>query len=131
MQVNIVTPRRKLVEKAESNAVWLPSAKGQLQILPGHRELMTQLDTGILTYTDESGQKHHYALSYGFAEVSDDTVTVLAETCEPASEVDVKRAQEAQQRAESAIANLESGDQFSKHQFKLQRAMVRQQVTQK
>ncbi len=128
LEVDIVTPTRRLVVGAHTPAAYLPGTNGLLKILPGHADLLTTLGAGILSFA-EDGVEKKYAVSYGFAEVKNNKVTVLAETCEPAEEVDVERAQKAQQKAEEALHGTLTQEQFEKYQLKVQRALIRQQVS--
>lgn len=127
IQVDVVTPTRKLVEGATVANVRLPSSKGELTILPGHTQLLTLLGTGILAFT-EDGRERRFAVSYGFAEVSHNRVLVLAETAEEQSEIDTSRAKSAQKRAEEHLVGTMTPEEFKKQQLKLQRALIRQQV---
>lgn len=128
LEVDIVTPTRRLVVGAHTPAAYIPGANGTLKILPGHADLLTTLGAGILSFA-EDGVEKKFAVSYGFAEVKNNKVTVLAETCEPADEIDVERAHKAQTKAQQALAgNLTQAD-FQKQQLKVQRALIRQQVS--
>ena len=129
IELDIVTPTRRLVVGAKTAKVKLPGAKGQLEILSGHSDLLTLLGAGILSYT-EDGVEKKFAVSYGFAEIRKNKLTVLAETCEPADEIDIDRAQKAQKKAEAALTGALTEEQFNKYQLKVQRALIRQQVTQ-
>jgi F-type H+-transporting ATPase subunit epsilon len=64
-------------------------------------------------------------------EVGDDKVLVLADTAERAEEVDVARAEEARQRAESSIANRQSTIELEHAQAALRRANLRLRIGQK
>jgi len=128
VKVSIVTPQRKLVEDVEATDVTFQAAKGQLQILPGHTELLTTLDTGLLSFVS-GGEKRRFAVSYGFAEVKDDHVLFLAETCEESSEIDVDRAKEAQRLAWKYLTEgITDPEEFKKIQLKHERAVLRQEV---
>lgn len=123
MQIDIVTPHRRLVTGERTDRIKLPGSKGQLEILENHAELLSTLTTGILEF---NGRK--FAVSQGFVEIKDEKVTVLAETCEESTEIDKSRAQEAQRRAEEKLQDTLSDEEFEKYQLKLQRALVRQQL---
>lgn len=127
MIVDIVTPTRKLVDGATTDSVKLPSQLGELQILPGHTELLTILGTGILSFPSGSGERK-FAVSYGFAEIRNDRILVLAETCEESTEIDKVRAQAAKKKAEEALAATLDEHAFRKYELKLQRAVVRQNI---
>src|SRR5688500_15535082 len=102
IEVDIVTPTRKLVEGAKATSVKLPTVKGQAEILPGHTEMVTLLETGELSVVSD-GKERKFAVSYGFAEVRKDKVLVLAETVEEAKEINLERAKTAQQKAQEAL----------------------------
>ena len=127
IEIDITTPTKKLVEGAKTAGVKMPTPKGEIEVLPGHAEMITLLGTGVLSFTQD-GVLKKFAVSYGFAEVRHDKVTVLAETAESHDDVDKPRAVKAQKKAEEALAGTLSEENFRKYQLKLQRAMVRQQV---
>jgi len=104
-QLEIVTPEKKVVEtKAEE--VQIPGRNGYLGIMPGHAPLITELAVGEISFRENSTDQR-LAVAWGFAEVLPDKVTILAETAERPSEIDVERAHKAKERAEQ---RLSSGD---------------------
>jgi F-type H+-transporting ATPase subunit epsilon len=104
-QLEIVTPEKKVVDTATSE-VQIPGKNGYLGILPGHAPLITELAVGEISYHADSGEQH-LAVAWGFAEVLPEKVTILAETAERPSEIDVERARKSKERAEQ---RLTSGD---------------------
>jgi F-type H+-transporting ATPase subunit epsilon len=104
-QLEIVTPEKKVVATA-AEEVQIPGKNGYLGILPGHAPLITELSVGEITYRENSTEQK-LAVAWGFAEVLPNKVTILAETAERPSEIDVARAQKAKERAEQ---RLTSGD---------------------
>lgn len=127
IEVDIVTPSRRILEGIKVDRVTLPTASGAITVLPGHTELVTLLSTGVLVLPSE-GTERRFAVSYGFSIVRKDKVIVLAETCEEATEVDVTRAKDAQKKAEKALSGVLTESEMRKQQLKLQRALIRQQV---
>jgi F-type H+-transporting ATPase subunit epsilon len=69
----------------------LPGKEGLFGVLPGHAPFVSVLGAGEAKYTAE-GRTHYLALSGGFAQVDPKQVTVLAETAELASQIDLERA---------------------------------------
>jgi F-type H+-transporting ATPase subunit epsilon len=108
----------------------IPGKKGYLGILPGHAPLITELAVGEISYRNDR-YTHHLAVAWGFAEVLPDKVTILAETAERPAEIDVKRAQEARQRAEERLKSGKTEVDYSRAQVALQRAETRLQVAEK
>ena len=104
-KLEIVTPEKKVVDTAASE-VQIPGKNGYLGVLPGHAPLITELSVGEITYRENSTEQR-LAVAWGFAEVLPNKVTILAETAERPSEIDVARARKAKERAEQRLA---SGD---------------------
>src|SRR5277367_4509942 len=104
-QLEIVTPEKKVVDTAASE-VQIPGRNGYLGVLPGHAPLITELAVGEITYRT-GAEEQRLAVAWGFAEVLPDKVTILAESAERPSEIDVERARKAKERAEQ---RLTSGD---------------------
>jgi F-type H+-transporting ATPase subunit epsilon len=104
-QLEIVTPEKKVVDTA-AEEIQIPGKNGYLGVLPGHAPLITELAVGEITYR-AAAKEERLAVAWGFAEVLPDKVTILAETAERPSEIDVERARKAKERAEQ---RLTSGD---------------------
>jgi F-type H+-transporting ATPase subunit epsilon len=121
IELEIVTPERLVLSKAVDDVI-LPSVEGYMGVLAGHAPLLAQLQVGTITYRAE-GRTHVLAVSGGFAEVLPHAVRVLAETCEPAEEIDLDRAQQARARAEQELQKADSD--FERLQVSLKRAVNR------
>jgi len=104
-KLEIVTPEKKVVDTA-AEEVQIPGKNGYLGVLPGHAPLITELAVGEITFRENSTEQK-LAVAWGFAEVLPDKVTILAETAERPSEIDVERARKAKERAQQ---RLTSGD---------------------
>ena len=98
-----VTPEKKVVDTA-AEEVQIPGKNGYLGVLPGHAPLITELAVGEITYCENS-QELRLAVAWGFAEVLPDKVTILAESAERPSEIDVERARKAKERAEQRLVS--------------------------
>ena len=102
LHLEIVTPDR-LVLSTEAEYVSARGIEGEFGVLPGHVSFLSALDIGTLHYTHD-GKTWYVFISGGFAEISDDTMTVLAESAECAENIDFARAAEARRRAEARLA---------------------------
>jgi F-type H+-transporting ATPase subunit epsilon len=79
------------------------TTEGELGILPHHAPLLGQLaEGGVVTIRTESGDDLVVAAHGGFLSVTERGVSILAETAEVSSEIDVDRAREALRRADEA-----------------------------
>ena len=101
LRLIIVTPEKQVVDAA-ADEVQLPGELGYLGILPGHATLVTLLKIGILSYRD-GATAHALAIASGFAEVADDTVSVLADLAEDRGEIDAGQAERDRAQAEEAL----------------------------
>lgn len=103
---------------------------GLLGILAGHEPLVTSLPTGELKYMTD-GEWRYAAISEGFIEVMPDRAVILADSCELPEEIDIKRAEEARQRAEEMLRQQQSIREYYETQAALNRAMNRLKISQK
>lgn len=103
---------------------------GLLGIMAGHEPLVTCLPTGELKYMI-GGVWHYAAISEGFIQVLPDKAVILADSCELPEEIDIKRAEEARQRAEEQLRQKQSIMEYYQTQAALNRAMNRLKVSQK
>jgi F-type H+-transporting ATPase subunit epsilon len=122
-QLEIVTPAKLLVKETAEEAQ-IPGLSGYLGILPGHAPLITELAVGVITYK-ANGMAHNLAVSWGFAEVLPDKVTILAEAAERPQDVDVERAQKAKERAEQLLKSNNPELDYARAEDALQRAETR------
>ena len=130
-QLEIVTPEKKVVATT-AEEIQIPGKGGYLGILPGHAPLITELAVGEITFRDASGStEQRLAVAWGFAEVLPDKVTILAETAERPSEIDVARAREAKTRAEERLASGDTTVDVERALDALQRAETRLEVAAK
>jgi len=126
MHIEVVTAERELYN-GEADIVIAPGSEGELGILPRHAALLTTLKVGQLM-VKLSGAEEPFFVSGGFLEVSDNSVTVLAETAEHAEEIDQARAEEARRRAQELLAQAQSDTDRAELQGALERAMARLHV---
>jgi F-type H+-transporting ATPase subunit epsilon len=122
-KLEIVTPEKKVVDTA-AEEVQIPAKNGYVGILPGHAPLITELAVGEITYRENSTEQR-LAVAWGFAEVLPDKVTILAETAERPSEIDVERARKAKERAEQRLASGDPNVEVDRALDALQRAEAR------
>ena len=106
--LEIVTPERK-VFSGEVENVYLPGTEGELGALPGHAPLVTGVSPGELRYKVD-GKIEELAIGSGFAEVTQEKITILADLAVTDSEIDEKKVEEAMKRAEESLANIDSSD---------------------
>lgn len=102
LHVALVSVERE-IWSGESTEVLARTVEGELGILPRHAPLLGQLaDGGVVEIRREDGDPLTVAAHGGFLSVSDDGVSILAETAELAEDIDTERARQALERARSA-----------------------------
>jgi F-type H+-transporting ATPase subunit epsilon len=130
--LEVVTPERQVLS-VEVDEVSAPGALGYFGVLPGHTPFLTTLGVGELGY--RSGNQWEYlSITWGYAEVLPNKVTVLSETAEMAEEIDIERAERAKRRAEERLREWSTAAadiNFERASVALQRAFIRLQVAQK
>ena len=101
LTLEIVTPERGIISQ-RVDEVQVPGAEGAFGVLPGHTPLLATLQVGELWY--RRGEETSYvAVSFGFAEVQPDRVSILAQMAEEAEDIDVTRAEAAELRARGRL----------------------------
>src|ERR1700677_3304587 len=125
-KLEIVTPEKRVVDTT-AEEVQIPGKNGYLGILPGHAPLITELAVGEITFR-AGAEEQRLALAWGFAEVLPDKVTILAETVERPSEIDVERARKAKARSEERLTSGDTNVDVQRSLNALQKADTRLQV---
>lgn len=123
LQLEIVTPD-KVVLSEQVDYVGVPGIEGEFGVLADHIPLLSALAVGGLYYK-VGGSTQYVFVSGGFAEVSDNKLTVLAESAELAKDIDVARAQEAKARAEKRLAARDEKVDTVRAELALQRSVLR------
>ena len=125
-KLNLYTPKGVVIKDLECDDLVIPTVRGQINILPEHTHILTELSTGIMTVKTSMGTRH-FTVTAGLCRVLKDTVTILAFTSEKAEDVDVERAKAAKAKAMDRLSGKEviSDVDLIKFRRKLERAELR------
>ena len=127
IQLEVVTPERRVLAEPV-DMVTVPGLGGELGILPGHTPLISQLQTGVLTYVQE-GKSYPLHVSGGFVEVRDDHVSVLADVAELPEEIDAASAKLSRDKLEKQLNGWTgSEEELETAKAELDRSLVRLQL---
>jgi len=85
MQFDLVAPERRVAHEQALQVV-IPGFEGDLTAMPNHAPLITTLRPGVLEVITEKGNQK-YAVTGGFAEITAESATVLAERSLPVEDV--------------------------------------------
>ena len=105
VQFDLVSPER-LLASVDAKEVQIPGAEGDMTAMPDHAPLITTLRPGILSVEGTDGTSD-YAVTGGFAQISPEGTSVLAEKAMPVSEVTADVMDSLVAEAESGAAGAE------------------------
>lgn len=126
LNLTITTPRGiKFEEKADM--VVMRCVDGDLGILPGHESISTVLGDGILKIMNDDLVRK-LAIFGGVVEVKDNDINIFTTIAQLPGDIDLERAKEDREKAESAMREQEDEAQFKRLQVMLRRSMVRIEV---
>ncbi len=122
LQVELVAVER-MIWSGEARMVIARTTEGELGVLPGHAPLLGELAPGgVVTIRVESGDDLVVAAHGGFLSVTGRGVSILAETAEISTEIDVERAREALRRAQEDTEDPEAQAAVRRAQGRLRAA---------
>ena len=99
----LVTPT-ELVFSEDADMVVVPGAEGDFGVLPGHSLLIATVRPGVIDIHEGGQVKESIFVAGGFAEVSPDRCTVLAEEAIPVADIDKAAAEKRLDDAKAALA---------------------------
>jgi F-type H+-transporting ATPase subunit epsilon len=134
--VDIVVPDQHVFQ-GNAEVVRAPGVEGSFEVLKDHAPMIAAFGIGTLVvktddahrFADMFDDRIIFATSGGFLEVLDNKVTVLAETAEPASVIDVDRARNAEERALKRLRQEEVSIDQGRAEEALERARNRVRVS--
>lgn len=106
LTLEIVTPEARVYSQSVDTVV-IPTVEGEIGVLPGHIPLLTQLGAGELRAT-KGGTTELLVVGGGFAQVSGEKVSILADRAIAEEKIDEHAVEAAMKRAEDALKNKES-----------------------
>ncbi|MFD1319411.1 F0F1 ATP synthase subunit epsilon [Loigolactobacillus zhaoyuanensis] len=129
LTVNIVTPDG-IIYNHHATMVVVKALDGQLGIMPNHEPIIAplQIDEVRVKRADDPKREDAIAVNGGFMEMSNNVASIVADSAERESNIDVSRAQLAEQRAEERIkaaTEKHDEDELARAQIKLRRALNR------
>ena len=100
MQFDLVSPERRLVS-GKAKAVQIPAADGDMTAMPDHAPTVTTLRPGVLLVEMDGGTQE-FVVTGGFAQISSEGTSVLAEEALPKGEVTAEFIDERVAKAQAA-----------------------------
>ena len=106
----LVSPERLLVSQPVDMVV-VPGGEGDFGVLPGHAPLISTVRSGVIEIYEGSAVTDRIFVAGGFAEVTAERCTVLAELAMPVAEIDAARTEQQLREARDAAAQAKSDEE--------------------
>lgn len=121
-KLKIVTPKG-VYKETDIEILNIRTTAGQMGILASHLPLASGLEISEMNYV-ENGQRKHFSIAGGFVYVGEDETTLIVNAIESPEEIDLRRAEEAKQRAEKRLAHKSDID-VRRAEIALKKALTR------
>ncbi|MFT7677051.1 MAG: F-type H+-transporting ATPase subunit epsilon [Planctomycetota bacterium] len=102
LTLRVITPERVVIDTTVSS-VKFPGLDGLIGVLPKHAHMVSALDSGLLEWSTGSGAPEDMFVAGGFAEVRGNTVRIVTEAGELATDIEIERAEQAAVRAKERL----------------------------
>ena len=127
LNLEIVTPEKSVFSDTV-DSVSVPTVSGEIGILTNHAPLISGLKSGVLSYS-KNGATERMVVAGGFVEVSDNKVSILADTAESVGDIDVEAARVERETVERNLGAWKgTEEEFEIEREKLERAQARLQL---
>lgn len=129
-KLNLLTPEKKVVVDLEISEITVPTHSGEVNVMPGHVPMISNLGTGVLRYKVKStGVQFKSVISSGYCEISPEGVNVLTEFVQLKEEMSEEKMKTAGQQAEQKLAKESlTDDEFEATLREAQKARAGLQV---
>lgn len=126
MHLKIVTPEKLILEE-DVDYVNVPSAEGELGILPHHVNLMARLSPGELRIK-KGAKVDVLALGGGFLQMVNNTLTIMSDLAVDEKDIDEKAVETAKKRAEEALTQKLSDEEYATTMAILEKSVAQLKV---
>ncbi len=126
IEFELVSPER-LLKSEPVEMVVVPGTEGDVGVLPGHSLLIAAVRPGVIDIHEGGQVRESIFVAGGFAEVSPERCTVLAEEAVPVADIDPAKAEKRLEDAKQALAEAgeaEDGDTAAEKELKTAEAML-------
>ncbi|HJE97880.1 MAG TPA: F0F1 ATP synthase subunit epsilon [Ligilactobacillus acidipiscis] len=131
LTVNVVTPDGSVYEKTTDMAI-CKTTQGEIGIMPNRLPLLASLAIDEVRVRQDNGEYDEVAVSGGFLEFSNNTLSIVASAAERKEDIDSKRAERARERAQERIEKAKQAhnpDELRRAEVSLRRALNRLNIS--
>ncbi len=120
--LELVSPERLLLSRQVEMAT-IPAIEGEMGVLPGHSPMMVALRGGVIRVRENGAETETLFVAGGFAEVTAERCTVLADEATPTASLSRAEAETRLKDAEAALAATSAEDPPEKRDAALNRVL--------
>ena len=129
--MKIVTPEQLILEQEDLDSITVPTADGEITLLPHHIPLVSQITPGEIILRKE-GRENSLVTTNGFLKIDPQGyVTILADYAIRSEEIEIAKVEEAKRKAEEAMKEKVSERDFAIAEAELRRTLLELKVAQK
>lgn len=107
LHFKIITPLRTAME-ADVTGIHLLASDGEMEVLPGHTDIISAVGNGELTYRTTDGQTSSLFIGGGFLQVEGDNAMLVTDTALEDAEIDTTSIEAAIAKAQKSLKNSDS-----------------------
>ncbi len=129
LHLEVITPE-KVILNEDVDEIVITTLTGEITILPNHENLLTKVAPGEMIIKN-NGKEDYFAVTGGFLEVSENKINILAEYAVRASDIEIAKAEKAQEEAKRKMQEHETDKEFKIADAMLRKALLEHKVARK
>ena len=126
LHLKLITPERLIFDE-EVSQVNVSTEQGQIGILPNHANLMAKLEPGELVIK-KNGRAETLAVGDGFLQISNKLLIIMTDLAVNEGDIDEKAVEEAKKRAESALSQTLSDEEYAETLANLEKSLAQLRI---
>ncbi len=126
LHLKIVTPEKSIFDEKVSG-VNVSTEQGEIGILPNHANLIAKVIPGELTIK-RNGKVEMMAVGSGFLQVAGNILIVMTDLATYAADIDERAVEEAKKRAEQALTQTLSDEEYAETLANLEKSLAQLRV---
>lgn len=122
MHLKVITPKKLAFEK-DIESITIPSAAGEITVLPKHVELLTLLKEGVITIRSAK-EEEYLSIGGGYMETDGNTIQILVSRAYNQDEINEKRTEEALDKAKKILTETKDKKERDEALSTMRRSML-------
>lgn len=126
LNLKVVTPEREIFS-GEVDEVVVTTPDGEIGILPNHTNLMSNIVAGEMRIKN-GGKTQVLVTGAGLLQMTDNTLSVMTDLAQEAEDIDEKAAEEARKRAQVALEQKLTDEEYAQTMALLEKSLAQLKV---